>query len=147
MKFLNKETLIDAASLGVGVVAGRAATNVVVSKMGAKVPALSKPLVANLTPVAGGILTLLLAPNNRYAQGIANGMFASAGAFYVDYALNKAGLGKMLNPNTGADPVNGVFMNGVGESDVFMGNAESGTDDYASDSYDFTSASTGEMDF
>ncbi len=144
MKFLNKETLIDAASLGVGVVAGRAATNVVASKLGAKVPALSKPLVANLTPVAGGILTLLLTPNNRYAQGIANGMFASAGAFYVDYALNKAGLNLTGAP---AAPVTGVFMNGVGESDVFMGNAETGTDDYASDSYDFTSASTGEMDF
>jgi hypothetical protein len=145
MKFLNKETLIDAASLGVGVVAGRAATNVVASKLGAKVPALSKPLVANLTPVAGGILALILAPDNRYVQGIANGMFASAGAFYVDYALNKAGVN--LTGGAGDNAVNGVFMNGVGESDVFMGNAETGTDDYASDSYDFTSASTGEMDF
>lgn len=144
MKFFDKETLIDASALGVGVVAGRAATGLVASKLGAKVPALSKPLVANATPIAGGIITMLLLPNSRYAQGIANGMFASAAAFYVDYALNKAGLDL---PGKEYNPVEGVFMNGVGQADgVFMGNAQ-GTDDYSSDTYDFNSSDAGEMDF
>lgn len=143
MKFFDKETLIDASALGVGVVAGRAATGLVANKLGTKVAALQNPLVANATPIAGGILTMLLLPNSRYAQGVANGMFASAAAFYVDYALNKAGLNLTGSPS----PVTGVFMNGVGQADgVFMGNAE-GTDDYSSDTYDFTSADAGEMDF
>lgn len=144
MKFLNKETLIDASALGVGVVAGRAATGIVANKLGDKVAFLKNPLAANATPIVGGIITMLLAPNSRYAQGIANGMFASSAAFYVDYALNKAGLNL---PGKEYNPVEGVFMNGVGEADgVFMGSSE-GTDDYSSDTYDFTSADAGEMDF
>ena len=145
MSILNKETLIDTATLGVGVIAGRAATGLVASKLGTKVAALQNPLIANLTPIVGGIATLYLAPGNRYAQGVANGMFASAAAFYVDYALNKAGVTfpEPPDPNT---PKAGIFMNGVGNDGVFMGNTE-GTSDYSSDSYDFTGGDAGEMDF
>jgi hypothetical protein len=145
MSILNKETLIDAAALGAGVVAGRAATGLVASKLGTKVAALQNPLIANLTPIVGGIATLYLAPGNRYAQGIANGMFASAAAFYVDYALNKAGVNLDAKATAG-EGTTGVFMNGVGNDGVFMGNTE-GTSDYSSDSYDFTGGDAGEMDF
>jgi len=145
MSILNKETLIDAAALGTGVVAGRAATGLVASKLGTKVAALQNPLIANLTSIVGGIATLYLAQGNRYAQGIANGMFASAASFYVDYALNKAGI-DLDPPATADERTAGVFMNGVGNDGVFMGNTE-GTSDFASDTYDFTSGDAGEMDF
>jgi hypothetical protein len=146
MNFLNKETLIDAAALGAGVVAGRA----VVKMAGDKITTTLKlspdiaPLVSNLLPIAGGIATLMIGKGNRIATGVANGMFASSAAYYVDYALQKA-LGDKYTSNINGVMMNGVMMNGDGEN-VLMGAAQD-MPNYTSDSYDFTTADAGELDY
>lgn len=148
MNFLNKETLIDAAALGGGVVAGRAVVNLVGSKLTEKLNLTgdTATLVANLLPIAGGIGTLMIGKGNRIATGVANGMFASSAAFYVDYALQKA-LGEKTYKGyiTGDVMMGEVMMNGDGNG-VLMGAAED-MPNYSSSSYDFTYADAGELDY
>ena len=150
MNFLNKETLIDAAALGAGVVAGRTAVKVVGDKIVTKMNLTGETatLVSNLTPIAGGIATLMLFKGNRIATGVANGMFAASAAYYVDYALQKA-LGDKYNTTITGDVMMGeVLMNGTDGNGVLMGasNAED-MPNYSSDSYDFTYADAGELDY
>ena len=136
MNLLNKDTLIDAAALGGGVIAGRA----VVSKVAPKIPVVKdNPFLANALPIVGGIATLMLGKGNRVATGLANGMFAGSAAFYVDTLLQKAGV------SIGNTMMGNVFMNGMDES-VLMGAAQD-MPNYSSDSYDFTSADSGELDY
>jgi len=148
MNFLNKETLIDAAALGAGVVAGRAAVNLVGNKLTEKLKLTgdTAELVANLLPIAGGIGTLMIGKGNRIATGVANGMFASSAAFYVDFALQKA-LGEKTYKGyiTGDVMMGEVMMNGV-DGNVLMGAAED-MPNYSSSSYDFTYADAGELDY
>jgi hypothetical protein len=145
MNFLNKETLIDAAALGGGVVAGR----VVVKLAGKKVSETlnltgnTADIVSNLLPVAGGIATLMIGKGNRIATGLANGMFAASAAYFVDLGLQKA-LGANYSKIEGV-MMNGVMMNGDGES-VLMGAAQD-MPNYTSDSFDFTGADAGELDY
>jgi hypothetical protein len=136
MNLLNKDTLIDAAALGGGVIAGRA----VVSKVAPMIPVVKdNPYLANALPIVGGIATLMLGKGNRIAVGLANGMFAGSAAFYVDTLLQKAGV------SIGSTMMGNVFMNGVDES-VLMGAAQD-MPNFSSDSYDFTSADSGELDY
>jgi hypothetical protein len=136
MNLLNKDTLIDAAALGGGVIAGRA----VVSKVAPMIPVVKdNPFLANALPIVGGIATLMLGKGNRVATGLANGMFAGSAAFYVDTLLQKAGV------SIGNTMMGNVFMNGMDES-VLMGAAQD-MPNYSSDSYDFTSADSGELDY
>jgi hypothetical protein len=136
MNLLNKDTLIDAAALGGGVIAGRA----VVSKVAPMIPVVKdNPYLANALPIVGGIATLMLGKGNRVAVGLANGMFAGSAAFYVDTLLQKAGV------SIGSTMMGNVFMNGTDES-VLMGAAQD-MPSYSSDSYDFTSADSGELDY
>jgi hypothetical protein len=136
MNLLNKDTLIDAAALGGGVIAGRA----VVSKVAPMIPVVKdNPYLANALPIVGGIATLMLGKGNRIAVGLANGMFAGSAAFYVDTLLQKAGV------SIGSTMMGNVFMNGVDES-VLMGAAQD-MPNYSSDSYDFTSGDSGELDY
>lgn len=136
MNLLNKDTLIDAAALGGGVIAGRA----VVSKVAPMIPVVKdNPYLANALPIVGGIATLMLGKGNRIAVGLANGMFAGSAAFYVDTLLQKAGV------SIGSTMMGNVFMNGTDES-VLMGAAQD-MPNYSSDSYDFTSSDSGELDY
>lgn len=145
MNFLNKETLIDAAALGGGVVAGR----VVVKLAGKKVSETlnltgnTADIVSNLLPVAGGIATLMIGKGNRIATGLANGMFAASAAYFVDLGLQKA-LGANYSKIEGV-MMNGVMMNGDGES-VLMGAAQD-MPNYTSESFDFTGSDAGELDY
>ena len=155
MNFLNKETLIDAAALGGGVVAGRAVVGLASKKVAeiTKQPEGSDTakLIANALPIAGGIATLMLFKGNRIATGVANGMFASSAAYYVDYALQKA-LGAKYGVDgkgyIGEVMMNGVMMNGDGTSpeSVLMGAAQD-MPNYTSSSYDFDSADAGELNY
>ena len=148
MNFLNKETLIDAAALGAGVVAGRSVVNIV-KKQGLldklNLTGDTSELVVNLLPIAGGIATLMLGKGNRIATGVANGMFASSAAYYVDYALQKALGDKYTKTITGDVMMGEVMMNGV-DGNVLMGAAED-MPNYSSSSYDFTYADAGELDY
>ena len=157
MNFLNKETLIDAAALGGGVVAGRAVVGLASKKVAeiTKQPEGSDTakLIANALPIAGGIATLMLFKGNRIATGVANGMFASSAAYYVDYALQKA-LGDKYGVDgkgyIGEVMMNGVMMNGNGDGlspeSVLMGAAQD-MPNYTSSSYDFDSADAGELNY
>lgn len=147
MNFLNKETLIDAAALGAGVVAGRTLVKVAGSKVtdAIKLTGDSATLVQNLLPIAGGIATLMIGKGNRIATGLANGMFASSAAYYVDFALQKALGDKFSTTITGDVMMGEVLMNGDGEN-VLMGAAED-MPNYSSSSYDFTTADAGELDY
>jgi hypothetical protein len=136
MNFLNKDTLIDAAALGGGVIAGRA----VVKKVAPMIPVVKdNELLANALPIVGGIVTLMVGKGNRIATGLANGMFAGSAAFYVDTLLQKAGIeiGNVMMGN--------VMMGQTDES-VLMGAAQD-MPNYSSDSYDFTSADSGELNY
>jgi hypothetical protein len=148
MNFLNKETLIDAAALGAGVVAGRTLVKVAGGKVTEmlKLSGDTADLVSNALPVVGGIATLFIAKGNRIATGLANGMFASSAAFYVDYALQKA-LGDKYSKVINGDVMMGeVFMNGDGDGNVLMGAAQD-MPNYNSSSFDFDSADAGELNY
>jgi len=153
MNFLNKETLIDAAALGGGVIAGRAVVKIANDKFAEKLKlsAETAPLVSNALPIVGGIATLMLGKGNRIATGIANGMFAASAAYYVDYGLQKLLGGKYAGYNgVGEVMMNGVFMNGDGDGlspeSVLMGAAQD-MPNYTSSSYDFDSADAGELNY
>lgn len=147
MNFLNKETLIDAAALGGGVVAGRTLVRVAGTKVTEtlKLTGDTAELVKNALPIAGGIATLMLFKGNRIATGVANGMFASSAAYYVDYALQKALGDKYTKTITGDVMMGEVMMNGV-DDNVLMGAAQD-MPNFSSDSYDFTGADSGELDY
>jgi hypothetical protein len=154
MNFLNKETLIDAAALGGGVVAGRAVVGLASKKVAeiTKQPEGSDTakLIANALPIAGGIATLMLFKGNRIATGVANGMFASSAAYYVDYALQKALGADKYKGYIGEVMMNGVMMNGDGDGlspeSVLMGAAQD-MPNYTSSSFDFDSADAGELNY
>lgn len=149
MNFLNKDTFIDAAALGGGVIAGRAVAKVAGDKIAdaLKLSEQTKPLVANALPIAGGIATLMFFKGNRIATGVANGMFASSAAYYVDYALQKVLGDKYTGYNAIGEVLMGnVMMNGTDDSNVLMGAAED-MPNYSSSSYDFTYADAGELDY
>jgi hypothetical protein len=89
----------------------------------------------------------MLFKGNRIATGVANGMFASSAAYYVDYALQKVLGGKYAGYNgIGEVFMGNVMMNGTDGSDVLMGAAED-MPNYSSSSYDFTYADAGELDY
>ena len=148
MNFLNKETLIDAAALGGGVVAGRAVVKMVGPKLTEKLGLTGNTanIVSNLLPIAGGIATLAVGKGNRIATGVANGMFAASAAYFVDLGLQKALGGNYTSVN--GVMMNGVFMNGDGsdESGVLMGSSQD-MPNYNSDSFDFTGSDAGELDY
>ena len=136
MDFLNKDTLIDAAALGGGVIAGRA----VVKKLAPMIPVVKdNEYLANALPIVGGIATLYLGKGNRIATGLANGMFAGSAAFYVDTLLQKAGV------NIGNVMMGNVMM-GQTDDSVLMGAAQD-MPDYSSSSYDFTPSDSGELNY
>lgn len=137
MNFLNKETLIDAAALGGGVIAGRA----VVKKLAPMIPVVKdNEYLANALPIVGGIATLYFGKGNRIATGLANGMFAGSAAFYVDSLLQKAGV------NIGNVMMGNVMMGEASNESVLMGAAQD-MPNYTSSSFDFTGSDSGELDY
>lgn len=150
MKFLDKQTLIDAAALGGGVIAGRAVARVggekVVELLKIDANSEKAKIVSNLLPIAGGVATLMLGKGNRIATGLANGMFAASAAYFVDYGLQKA-LGDKYKSNISGVMMNGVMMNGVDSSNGVLMGATEDMPAYTSDSYDFTYADAGELDY
>lgn len=137
MNFLNKDTLIDAAALGGGVIAGRA----VVKKLAPMIPVVKdNKFLANALPIVGGIATLYFGKGNRIATGLANGMFAGSASFYVDELLQKAGV------NIGEVMMGNVMMGEASNESVLMGAAQD-MPNYTSSSFDFTGSDSGELDY
>ena len=155
MNFLNKDTLIEVASIGAGVVSG----NFVANKVYGLLPESATTAIAGYEgfvkgaiPVIGGLLLPRFGGNSPIVRGIANGMIASGGAKIVDSILEKAGVdtSEFTINGIGCDypmPMNGgdTMMSGT---DTMMSGMDSGSvDTYNDYSYDTSSASTGEMDY
>jgi len=157
MNFLNKDTLIEVASIGAGVVSGNFVANKVYGLLPESIT--SKVVgydgfIKGAIPVIGGLLLPQFAGKSPIVRGIANGMIASGGAKIVDSILEKAGVTD-LEPfrsigNIGCNyptPMNGgdTMMSGT---DTMMSGIDAGAvDTYSDYSYDTSSASTGEMDY
>ena len=160
MNFLNKDTLIEVASIGTGVVAG----NFVANKVSGYIPeSVKTPLgkyagvLNGAIPVIGGLLLPTIAGKSPIVRGISNGMIAAGGAKIVDTLLESFGV-----DTTDYKTIGDVMMNGTGcgygeiadstmmsgGSTMLSGATDGGAyDSYSDYSYDTSSASTGEMDF
>jgi len=157
MNFLNKDTLIEVASIGVGVVSG----NLVANKVYGFLPdtitnAVGKydGLVKGAIPVIGGLFLPSFAGSSPIVRGIANGMIASGGAKIVDSLLEIAGVDTTdYKTIAGTDTMlNGCGYGGdstmMSGSDTMLSGTDAGSyDTYTDYSYDTSSASTGEMDY
>jgi hypothetical protein len=158
MNFLNKDTLIEVASIGTGVVAG----NFVANKVSGYIPdSIKTPLgkyagvLNGAIPVIGGLLLPSVAGKSPIVRGIANGMIASGGAKIVDTLLESFGVDTTDTKTIGEVMLNGCGYGEISDSTMMSGGNTmlSGTtdggayDSYSDSSYDTSYASSGEMDF
>ena len=131
---LSKETLMGAVALGSGAIIGK-----VVQKKLLPMAKITNPNVQNLITLGVGIFTPTLI-KGAIGKGLGAGMIAVSVAGLVDPFLSKAGI-------TGIDDEN-VFM-----GDVLLGDDDSSgtlmgaSDTFSSADTDFTSGSSGEMDY
>lgn len=148
-KLFSKENLTAYAGLGLGSVAAtlvetKAVPQLLPEKLTADSPDLAT-IVGGLAPIIAGVFTPTLVKGN-FGQSLGDGMIAAGAATLTRYAIKKA------SPETAAKlGIQGdVFMSGAEEMPMtsgqpLMGNA--GMSTYSADSYDFTPATAGEMNF
>lgn len=144
-KLFSKENLTAYAGLGLGSVAATLVEEKAVEKY---VPATigedAKSIIKGLTPIVAGVFTPTVL-KGAFGQSLGDGMIAAGAASLTRYAI------KRVSPSTAASlGIQGdVFMNGAEEMPMtdqpLMGNA--GMSTYSADSYDFTPATAGEMNF
>jgi len=144
-KLFSKENLTAYAGLGLGSVAATLVEEKAVEKY---VPATigedAKSIIKGLTPIVAGVFTPTVL-KGAFGQSLGDGMIAAGAASLTRYAI------KRVSPSTAASlGIQGdVFMNGADEmpkmDQPLMGNA--GMSTYSADSYDFTPATAGEMNF
>jgi hypothetical protein len=104
-----------------------------------------KSIIKGLTPIIAGVFTPTLIQGN-FGQSLGDGMIAAGAASLTRYAIKKASPSFANSLGIQGD----VLLSGMDDMPMMsgqplMGNA--GVDSYNSNSYDFTSASAGEMDF
>ena len=126
---LKKDNLIAAAGLGIGSVAAEAGTNLIAPKI------LKTPETQKFAPGIPIVLGLLMGTGTGVVKSIGHGMIA-AGAGQVFKAVIPTDLKDKLSI-AGYDGE--VMMNGTQSPLMSTRNM--------SDNYDFTSASSGEMDY
>lgn len=144
-KLFSKENLTAYAGLGLGSVAATLVEEKAVEKY---VPATigedAKSVIKGLTPIVAGVFTPTVL-KGAFGQSLGDGMIAAGAASLTRYAI------KRVSPSTAASlGIQGdVFMSGADEmpkmEQPLMGNA--GMSTYSADSYDFTPATAGEMNF
>lgn len=145
-KLFSKENLTAYAGLGLGSVAATLVEEKLVDTYVPKtVGADVKSIIKGLTPIIAGVFTPTLIQGN-FGQSLGDGMIAAGAASLTRFAIKKA------SPEfAGKLGIQGdVMLSGYDDMPMMsgqplMGNA--GVDSYSGDSYDFTSASAGEMDF
>lgn len=145
-KLFSKENLTAYAGLGLGSVAAtlveeKLVDTYVPETVGADV----KSIIKGLTPIIAGVFTPTLIQGN-FGQSLGDGMIAAGAASLTRYAIKKASPSFANSLGIQGD----VMLSGMDDMPMMsaqplMGNA--GVDSYNSNSYDFTSASAGEMDF
>jgi hypothetical protein len=146
-KLFSKENLTAYAGLGLGSVAAtlveeKLVDTYVPETVGADV----KSIIKGLTPIIAGVFTPTLIQGN-FGQSLGDGMIAAGAASLTRFAIKKA------SPEfAGKLGIQGdVLLSGMDDmpsmmsGQPLMGNA--GVDNFSGSSYDFTSASAGEMDF
>jgi hypothetical protein len=145
-KLFSKENLTAYAGLGLGSVAAtlveeKLVDTYVPETVGADV----KSIIKGLTPIIAGVFTPTLIQGN-FGQSLGDGMIAAGAASLTRFAIKKA------SPEfAGKLGIQGdVMLSGMDDMPMMsgqplMGNA--GMDSYSGNSYDFTSATAGEMDF
>ncbi len=155
MNFLNKDTLIEVASIGAGVVSGNFVANKVYGLLPTSVTTAVKGyegFVKGAIPVIGGLLLPKFGGNSPIVRGIANGMIASGGAKIVDSILEKAGVDTTDFTIQGIGcnypmPMNGGDTMMSGTETMMSGTDGGAYDDYTASSYDTSASSSGEMDY
>lgn len=139
----SKENLTAVAGLGVGATAAKVVEKKVLTKV---IPASMAPysdVIAGIAPIALGFFLPAYVKGN-FGRGLGDGMIAAGAGKLVEKALTTAGQG---------DLINGVMMGEaplMGEIDMNAGAplmGATGVDNYSADSYDYTAASSGEMNF
>lgn len=130
-KIFKKESLVAAAGLGAGALAAEVVTNKVAPMLD---PTGSSDIIAKITPVLPLIAGFLLSTGTGPIKTVGHGMLA----------VGVASLAKTIIPENLKETL------GIG-SDVMMGNVLMGEQasvaGFASDSFDYTAASAGEMDY
>ena len=163
MNFLNKDTLIEVASIGAGVISGNIVANKVYGflpdTITSKIPEGYDGLVKGAIPVIGGIFLPSVAGSSPIVRGIANGMIATGGAKIVDTLLTIAGVDLADSKSiSGTDTMMSGYHCGVGEindstmmsggNTMLSGAMDGGAyDDYSASAYDTSNAQAGEMDY
>jgi hypothetical protein len=144
-KLFSKENLTAYAGLGLGSVAAtlveeKLVDTYVPETVGADV----KSIIKGLTPIIAGVFTPTLLKGN-FGQSLGDGMIAAGAASLTRYGIKKA------SPEfAGKLGIQGdVLLSGMDDMPMadqpLMGNA--GMSTFNSDSFDFTPASSGEMNF
>lgn len=164
MNFLNKDTLIEVASIGAGVVTGNLVANKVYGFLPTTITSkLTTPtsdysgFVKGAIPVVGGLLLPTLAGNSRVVRGLANGMIATGGAKIVDSLLELVGVDSTKYNYKSIEGTD-TMLNGIGEygdstmmsggNTMLSGAMDGGAyDTYTAASYDTSYAEAGEMDY
>lgn len=130
-KIFKKESLVAAAGLGAGSLAAEVVTNKIAPMLD---PSGTNEMIAKATPALPIIAGLLLATGTGVMKTVGYGMLANGVSSVVKTVIPE-GMQETL---------------GLG-SDVMMGNILMGDDDsmagFSSDSFDYTAASSGEMDY
>lgn len=130
-KIFKKESLVAAAGLGAGSLAAEVVTNKIAPMLD---PTGTNAMIAKVTPALPIVAGLLLATGTGVMKTVGYGMLAS-GVSSVAKTVIPVGVQETL---------------GLG-SDVMMGNVlmgeEAAVAGFASDSFDYTAASSGEMDY
>lgn len=145
-KLFSKENLTAYAGLGLGSVAAtlveeKLVDTYVPETVGADV----KSIIKGLTPIIAGVFTPTLIPGN-FGQSLGDGMIAAGAASLTRFAIKKASpefAGKL--GIQGDVLLSGMEQMGMMADQPLMGNA--GMSTFNSDSFDFTPASSGEMNF
>lgn len=145
-KLFSKENLTAYAGLGLGSVAAtlveeKLVDTYVPETVGADV----KSIIKGLTPIIAGVFTPTLIPGN-FGQSLGDGMIAAGAASLTRFAIKKASpefAGKL--GIQGDVLLSGMDQMGIMADQPLMGNA--GMSTFNSDSFDFTPASAGEMNF
>jgi hypothetical protein len=151
MAIFSKETAMEVAYIGAGAVAGKIVGTKVYDMLPSSVQTaipVNGAYVEGAIPVLAGLFLPSIAGRSTLVRGLANGMIASGASTIVGQALSDFGVGE----GAGMEGVGNVMMGNVMMSGAdttyapLMGSTE-GADAYNDNSYDFTSADAGEMNF
>jgi len=150
MAIFSKETAMEVAYIGAGAVAGKIVGTKVYGMLPSSVTEaipVNGAYVEGAIPVLAGLFLPSVAGRSTLVRGLANGMIASGASTIVGQALSDFGVGEDSMEGVGNVMMGNVMMSGADTTYAPLMGSTEGTDAYNDNSYDFTSADAGEMDF